>query len=74
MKWEQIKSQFDGEWVLIEVTQFDFENYEIAEGNVLYHSPDEKEVREKVSKLQPKPKALAIEYFGEIPENFAVML
>ena len=73
MKWEQIKTQFDGEWVLVEVTQFDFENYEIVEGEVLYHSPDEGEIRRKVSELKPKPKAIAIEYLGEIPEDFEVM-
>jgi hypothetical protein len=72
MKWEHIKSKFDGEWVLIEVTQFDFENYQIIEGNVLYHSPDEDEVRKKGQEL--KPEGFAIEYFGEIPEDFAVLL
>jgi hypothetical protein len=72
MKWEQIKRQFDGEWVLIEVTKAKDETFEILEGEILYHDADEERVRNKVGELQPK--AFAVRYIGEIPEDFAVML
>jgi len=74
MKWEQIKSQFNGAWVLIDVKKFDFENYDIVDGEVLYHSLNEDEVKKKVLELKPKPQAIAIEYLGKIPEDFAAML
>jgi hypothetical protein len=40
MKWKEIQRQYKDEWVLIEATQFDEENYEILEGEVLCHSND----------------------------------
>ena len=72
MKWKQIKSQFDGEWVLIEVTKAKAETFEILEGEVLYHDMDEEKVRNKVQEFHPK--AFAVRYLGKIPEDFAVML
>ena len=72
MKWEDIRSQFDGEWVLIEVTKAKDETFEILEGEILYHNTDEESVRNKVQELQPK--AFAVRYMGETPEDFALML
>lgn len=74
MKWEQIKSQFDNEWVLIAVQKFD-ENYELIEGEVLYHHKDKRKVYRKMAQQKSDPQTpLTIEYTGEIPEDLAVML
>ncbi len=74
MKWKQIKSQFDNEWVLIAVQKFD-ENYELIEGEVLYHHKDKREVYRKMAQLHGDPQTpLTIEYTGEIPKDLAVML
>lgn len=74
MKWEQIKSQFDNEWILVAVQKFD-ENYELVEGDVLYHHPDKRDVYRKMEQFQSKPETpLTIEYTGEIPKDLAVML
>ena len=74
MKWEQIKSQFDDEWVLILVQKFD-ENYEVLEGEVLYHHKDKREVYRQMAQQDRDPQTpLTIEYTGEIPKDWAVML
>ena len=74
MKWQQIRSQFDNEWVLIAVKEFD-ENYELIEGEVLYHHKDKREVYQKMAQFQNNPQApFTIEYTGKIPEDLAVML
>ncbi|MCR4292508.1 MAG: hypothetical protein NUV76_06510 [Candidatus Kuenenia sp.] len=71
MKKEDILKKHRNEWVLIECKQVD-ENFEIIEGEILYHSKDKNEVYKKL--LELRPKNYAIEYTGKIPEDLAVML
>ena len=71
MNLEEIKKIYQGEWVLIEYNKLD-ENLIPLEGEVLAHSPNRDEIYRK--QLNYKNKQLAIDYFGDIPEDWAVML
>jgi hypothetical protein len=68
---EEIESQFDSEWVLIEDPRTD-EGLKVLGGRVLHHSKDRDEVYRKAVSLRPKRSALI--YTGEIPEETAVVL
>jgi len=68
---EEIESQFDSEWVLIEDPRTD-EALNVLGGNVLHHSKDRDEVYRKAVSLRPKRSAVV--YTGEIPEGTAVVL
>jgi hypothetical protein len=71
MKWEDIKTTFKNQWVLIEVQKVD-ERFNIIEGEVLAHSKDKDEVYQKL--LQIRPKEFSIEYTGEVPEDLAIVM
>ena len=68
---EEIRSQFDSEWVLIEDPETN-ERLEVLSGKVIHHSKDRDEVYRKAVSLRPKRSALV--YTGEIPEDTAVVL
>jgi hypothetical protein len=68
---EEIESQFDSEWVLIEDPRTD-EELKLLGGRVLHHSKDRDEVYRKAVSLRPKRSAVI--YTGEIPEETAVVL
>ena len=71
MKWEEIEQKFQNEWVIVEVTRAD-EDYEVLEGNVLYHDPNDDRFWKEVKQF--KPKTFTIRYIGEPPKDWAVML
>ena len=71
MRWEDIRKQYAGQWVLIEYQQLD-EHLNVIEGDVVAHSPDKEEIYRQL--LQTKGKNIAIEYAGELPQDLAVML
>jgi len=71
MTMEEIESQFDSEWVLIEDPRTD-EALNVLGGKVLHHSKDRDEVYRKAVSLRPKRSAVV--YTGEIPEDTAVVL
>ena len=73
MKWEKIEEQYKGEWVFVEVTAFS-EDYNVIEGNVVIHDPDDGQFWDKVKKFEKDGKDFAVEYLGDVPENFGVML
>jgi hypothetical protein len=68
---EEIESQFDSEWVLIEDPRTD-EGLKVLGGRVLFHSRDRDEVYRKA--VAQRPKRSAIVYTGKIPEETAVVL
>lgn len=68
---EEIESQFDAEWVLVEDPRTD-EALNILGGKVLDHSKDRDEVYRKAVSLRPTRSAVI--YTGEIPEGTAVVL
>jgi hypothetical protein len=71
MKWNDIKKNFENQWVLLEVEKVD-ENFNPLEGEVLAHSKDKDEIYQKLLKI--KPKEFSIEYTGEVPEDLAVVM
>ena len=71
MKMDEIRRQYEGEWVLIEYTELD-EDLRVVEGDVIAHSPNREEIYRQL--LGTKGKDVAIEYLGDVPEDLAVML
>ena len=71
MNINEMKEKFKGEWVLVEYRKLD-DNLAIIEGEVIAHSLDKDLIYRE--QLRYKDKQLAIEYFGEIPKDWAVML
>ena len=71
MSIEEIESQFDAEWVLIEDPSTD-EALNVLGGKVLHHSKDRDDVYRKAVLLRPKRSAVV--YTGEIPEDTAIVL
>jgi len=68
---EQIESQFESEWVLIEDPRTD-DQLKVLSGRVLHHSKDRDEVYRKAVTLRLKRSAIL--YTGKIPEETAVVL
>ena len=71
MRWEDIRKQYAGQWVLIEYQQLD-EQLNVIEGEVVAHAPEKEEMYRQL--LQTQGKNIAIEYAGEFPQDLAVML
>jgi hypothetical protein len=71
MTYEEIRSRFDSEWVLLGDPVTD-ETLRVLEGKVLWHSKDRDEVYGKAKELRPRRSAVL--YTGVIPENQAVIL
>ena len=67
----EIRSRFDGEWILVEDPELD-ENSEVVRGRVVWHSKDRDEVYQKAIELRPKHSAFL--YTGRMPEGTAVVL
>ena len=68
---EQIETQFQSEWVLVENPQTS-PNLEVTSGKVRHHSKDRDEVyRAAIALKLPRT---AILYTGEIPDDTAVVL
>ena len=71
MTLEEMKSQFEGEWILVEEPQTN-EALEVVRGKVLYHGKDRDEVYRQAVGLRPKRSAIL--YTGEMPEDTAIVL
>ncbi len=71
MKWEDIRRQYAGQWVLIEYQQLD-EQLNVVEGEVVAHSAEKEEMYKYL--LQTQGKNIAIEYAGDFPQDLAAML
>jgi len=71
MRMEEIRKQYQDEWVLIEYSKLD-DDLKVVEGQVIAHSPSKDEIYCELLKM--KGKDVAIEYLGEVPEDLAVML
>ena len=68
---EQIRSQFESEWVLVENPKTD-KNLNVISGRALCHNKDRDEVYRQAVALCPRRSAAI--YTGEIPEETAVIL
>ena len=71
MSMQEIRDKFAGEWVLIGYEESD-EDLNVVRGEVLAHSVHRDEIYRRLLSL--KKKRTAIEYLGEIPEDWAVVL
>lgn len=71
MSMQEIRDKFAGEWVLIGYEESD-EDLNVVRGEVLAHSVHRDEIYRRLLSL--KEKRTAIEYLGEIPEDWAVVL
>jgi hypothetical protein len=67
----EIKSRYDGEWVLIGDPETD-ESLCVLRGIVLSHSKDRDEVYRRAREL--KPTHSAILFFGHLPKDAAIVL
>ena len=70
MKWEEIRQQYAGQWVLIEYQQLD-EQLNVVAGEVVAHSPAKEEIYRQL--LQTTGQNIAIEYAGALPQDLAAM-
>lgn len=68
---EEIESQFESEWVLVEDPEVN-ESLEVQSGIVRYHSKDRDEVYRKAVALRPK--RFAMLYTGTLPDDMAIVL
>jgi hypothetical protein len=68
---DEIKSRYDGEWVLIGDPVTD-DSPMVVRGSVLWHSKDRDEVYCKAREL--KPVHSAILFFGHLPKDAAIVL
>ncbi|MBI2433891.1 MAG: hypothetical protein HYV26_13575 [Candidatus Hydrogenedentes bacterium] len=68
---EEIYSEFDSEWVLVEDPVTD-DALNVLRGKVLCHSRDRDEVYRKA--ISPRVKRFAMLYTGKIPEGTEVLL
>lgn len=71
MSFEEIKRNYDGEWVLISYTETD-ENFQVIKGKVVAHSTNKEDIYKVLESAKEQP--LAIEYIGQIPEDLAFVL
>ena len=71
MKMEEIKKKYKGEWALIEYKKLNV-NLSVVDGKVIAHSADKDLIYKE--QLRHKNKNLAVEYLGEVPQDWAVML
>jgi len=68
---QEMREQFDAEWVLIEDPQTN-EALEVLSGKVLCHSKDRDEADRRMVALRPK--RFATLFTGEMPEDTAIVL
>lgn len=71
MTLEEIETQFENEWVLVETPETN-DALEVSSGKVLCHSRDRDEVYRRAVSLRPK--RCAVLYTGRLPENTAIVL
>ena len=70
MRWEEIRTQYAGQWLLIEYRELDAQ-LNVVEGEVIAHSPNKEEIYKQL--LNTVGKNIAIEYAGEFSPDLKVM-
>ncbi len=68
---QEIRTQYDGEWVLINDPEVDA-SLSVQRGRVLWHSKNRDEVYRQARLF--KPKHCALLFVGSLPKNTAVVL
>ncbi|ETW99656.1 MAG: hypothetical protein ETSY2_40475 [Candidatus Entotheonella gemina] len=70
MTWDEIRKQYDGQWVLIAYDELD-EQLNVVSGKVVANSPNKEEIYKQL--LNTKGMNIAIEYAGEPIQDLSVM-
>ncbi|MBM4165706.1 MAG: hypothetical protein FJ218_02100 [Ignavibacteria bacterium] len=74
MKYAQIEKKYKNKWVLFECTKTT-EDFQILDANVIASAKTKEELYEPRKKLTGNTTSLiAIEYFGEIPEDNVLVM
>lgn len=68
---EEMKQRYYGEWLLISCTELD-DAWNLIRGEVLAHSASKEDLYPVLAASTAE--TTTIEYAGELPEDFAVML
>ena len=68
---EEIRSRYDGEWVIIDEPELD-EHLQVLQGAVVFHSPDRLEVDRKSVELMLKHSAVL--HIGKVPAEMVYAL
>jgi hypothetical protein len=71
LTFEEIKSRYSPEWVLIGDPETD-EYQRVVAGTVLFHSPNREDVYQKAIELRPRHSAFR--FLGTIPEDMVFVL
>ena len=71
MTFEEIRQNYDGQWVLIAYSETD-EELKVVKGKVIAHSANKEDIYQALEKAIEQP--LAIEYMGRVPEDLAFIL
>ena len=71
MTFEEIKLNYDKQWVLIAPIETD-ENLQVVKGKVIAHADCKKDIYRALESTEDA--SLAIEYIGQVPEDIAFIL
>jgi hypothetical protein len=70
----EMKQRYSGEWILVDCTEMD-EQLNPVQGEVIAHSLDRDAIYDEIAaQRQCRTGTLAIEYVGDIPEDWAAIL
>lgn len=70
---EQIKEEYNGEWVFIINCESD-EDGNLLSGEVVAHSKSREEVFTKAREYKNQPSMYSFRYAGKIPEGVSILL
>jgi hypothetical protein len=71
MTFEEIKKNYNGQWVLIAYSETD-EDLQVVKGKVIANSTNKEDIYQALELAGEQP--LAIEYMGQVPEDLAFIL
>jgi hypothetical protein len=71
MTFEEIKKNYNGQWVLIAYNETD-EDLQVLKGKVIAYSTNKEDIYQALELAGDQP--LAIEYMGQVPEDLAFIL
>ena len=71
MTFEEIKLNYDKQWVLIAPIETD-ENLQVVKGKVIAHADRKEDIYRALESTEDV--SLAIEYIGQVPEDIAFIL
>lgn len=71
MTFEEIKQNYNEQWVLIAYSETD-EDLQVVKGKVIAHSVNKEDIYQALEVASEQP--LAIEYIGQVPKDLAFIL